>query len=541
MLAERSEEPSAITESIVEPRLRWWSSPRIGLFAAVASFALALGICVHQLSLPGVLHGIDEYDDGFYLGTVMRLVNGTLPYKDFVYPQPPGLPLLLAPFGLIGRIIGTRSLMADLRILTAFVTAANAGLVAFLLRRRGVVPALVAGVALALFPMALTADKTLMLEPYLLLFCLLGVAAMFTGDELAGRRRLLLAGLVFGFACTLKLWAVLPAAVAVACCLPRWRRDARPVVAGMAAGFLIPSVPFFVLAPRNFLRDLVAIQFLRHHAPVTTSAADRLMYITGIPGLPSIHATHTFAFALASVFAGIVAAAFVVAIPRTTFDWFALAAGGLSVAAMFISPDFHFHYTYFPAVFVALLFGVCCDRLARFVGSIAPRRLRLRPMIPTAVALAAIASVGAATVWGVAQATRFDRIDPGILTVGDQGLAVEQVVPAGACTVTDEPALTITADRFVPDRSTCPAVVDTFSTWIAYDPNTLPPSSGPYDPKLVAAWQSWLGAADYAVLSDTPFRIPFSSGLIAWFNQHYKLISTSYGAQVYEFVGKRAS
>jgi hypothetical protein len=296
-----------------------------------------------------------------------------------------------------------------------------------------------------------------------------------------------------------------------------------------------------VLAPRNFLRDLVAIQFLRHHAPVTTSAADRLVYVTGIPGLPSVHATHTFAFVLASVFAGFVAAAFVVPVPRTRLDWFVLATGSLSVAAMFISPDFHPHYTYFPAVFVALLAGVCCDRLTRFVGSIAPRRLRRRPMIPTLAAFAAIALVFAASVWGVGQATRFDRLDPGILTVGDQGLAVEHVVPAGACTVTDEPTLTITADRFVPDRSNCPAVVDTFSTWIAYDPNTLPPSAGPYDPKLVAAWQSWLAAADYAVLSDSPFRIPFSPGLIAWFNQNYKLISTSYGAQVFEFVGKRAA
>src|SRR5476649_2189213 len=109
-----------------EAQVGWWASSRVALLAALAAGLLALGICLHQLSLPGVLHGIDEYDDGFYLGTVMRLVNGTLPYKDFVYPQPPGLPLLLAPLGLVGRIIGTRSLMGDIRILTAFVTAANA-------------------------------------------------------------------------------------------------------------------------------------------------------------------------------------------------------------------------------------------------------------------------------------------------------------------------------------------------------------------------------------------------------------------------------
>jgi hypothetical protein len=540
MLAERSREPSAIVAPSDGARPRWWASPRVALLAPAAAFLLALGICLHQLSLPGVLHGVDEYDDGFYLGTVMRLVNGTLPYKDFVYPQPPGLPLLLAPLGLVGRIVGTRSLMADIRILTAFVTAANAGLVAFLLRRRGVVPALVAGVVLALFPMAVTADKTLMLEPYLLLFCLLGATVMFAGDQIAQRRRLLWAGVVFGFACTLKLWAVVPVAVALACCLPRWRRQVRPLFVGLLVGFLVPVAPFFLLAPRNFVRDLVAIQFLRHHTPTTTSAADRLMYVTGIPGLPSIHATHTFAFTLAVLFGLFVLVAYVVPLARTSFDWFVLATAILSVAAMFISPDFHPHYTYFPAVFVSLLLGVCCDRVARFVGSLSVRQFRWRPTLAPVTAGVAVLVVALASIWGVAQEAHFLRLDPTIITVGDQGLAVEHVVPAGACTITDEPALTITADRFVPDRASCPNVVDTFSTWIAYDPNTLPPSSGPYNAKLVAAWKSWLGAADYAVLSDSPFRIPFSAQLIAWFNQNYRLISTSYGVQVFKFVGTRA-
>ena len=130
----------------------WVSSTRLAYCAAVAAALIALGLCVYQLTRPGALHGIDEYDDGFYLGTVMRFVNGTLPYKDFVYPQPPGLPLLLAPLGLFGRIVGTRALMADVRVLTGIVAAGNAALAALLLRRRGFVAALVAGVALAGFP-----------------------------------------------------------------------------------------------------------------------------------------------------------------------------------------------------------------------------------------------------------------------------------------------------------------------------------------------------------------------------------------------------
>ena len=141
----------------------------------------------------------------------------------------------------IGRIIGTRYAHGRRphphRVRDR---GATPGSCAFLLRRRGIVPALVGGVALALFPMAVAADKTLMLEPYLLLFCLLGTTVLFTGDDLASRRRLLFAGVVFGFACTLKLWAVLPAGIALVCCLPRWRDRARPLFGGLAAGFLVP-------------------------------------------------------------------------------------------------------------------------------------------------------------------------------------------------------------------------------------------------------------------------------------------------------------
>jgi alpha-1,2-mannosyltransferase len=520
----------------------WWANPRIAIVAAVAAGLLALGMCVHQLSLPGVLHGIDEYDDGFYLGTVMRLVHGTLPYKDFVYPQPPGLPLLLFPMGILGRIVGTRSLMADVRILTALVAATNAGLAAFLLRRRGIVPALVAGVLLALYPLAVTADKTLMLEPYLVLFCLIGACIMFKGDDIASGRRLVFAGLALGFACTLKLWAVLPIAVAIACCLPQWRRQVRPLAIGIVVGAAVPALPFFLLAPSDFVHDLVGIQFLRHQAPDPTSVADRLMYVTGISGLPGVHATHGLAVTIALVFAALVVIGFAVPIRRTKLDWFALGTAILAVAAMFISPDFHFHYTYFAAAFVPLLVAVSVDRVARFVGSKLARGQRPQSMIRSLAAAAAIVVIVVSSVWAIGQETHFDRIDPGIITVGDVSPLVAAHIPKGACTVTDEAALTIIINRFVPDRSGCPAVVDTFSTWISYDPNVLPPSSGPYAPSLVGAWQSWLGAADYAVFSQPyPFRIPWPPELVAWFNQHYHLVWQSYDAYVYEFVGTRGS
>jgi Dolichyl-phosphate-mannose-protein mannosyltransferase len=543
---------AADTEAGTPPEAapRWWSGSRVAMLGALAAGLLALGICIHQLSVPGVLHGIDEYDDGFYLGTVMRLATGTLPYKNFVYPQPPGLPLLLFPLGLFGRIVGTRTLMADIRILTAIVAAVNATLAGYLLRRRGVVPALVAGATLALYPIAVAADKTLMLEPYLVLFCLIGVTVLFKGEELSSGRRLIGAGVILGFACTLKLWALMPVAVALLACLPLWRRRVRPLAIAVIAGFAVPTLPFFLLAPQNFLRDIIAIQFLRHHAPETTSASDRLVAVVGLRGLQGLSQTYTVAFFMAGALVAIILIGYVVPVRRMSFDWFVLGLALVAVGAMFVSPDFHPHYAYFAATFLALLLGVSVDRIARFAGSAIARSMPSRANLGFLAPALAIVLVVGASIWGVTEQNRSLRVNPGLLTLGEMSLPVKALIPAGACTVTDEPALTILADRFVPNRSSCPDVVDTFSTWIAFDPNTLPPSKGPYDTRLAAAWQSWFAAADYVVLSEYPFRIPWTGDLTAWFNRNYRMISPPLSplaisrgessVTVYQFVGQRA-
>ena len=246
------------------------------------------------------------------------------------------------------------------------------------------------------------------------------------------------------------------------------------------------------------------------------------------------------AFTLAGVAAAGVIVAFAAPIRRTKLDWFALGAGATGFAAMFVSPDFHLHYAYFAAAFMALLLGVCVDRVVRLAGSLGSARLGPAPRVTPAVAVIAIVVIGAGCVWGIGQETRFDRRNPEILTVGEVAPGVESVIPAGACTVADEVSRTLLTDRFVSHRSGCPTVVDTFSTWISYDPNTLPPSSGPYKPALVAAWRSWLASADYAVFSEgRPFRIPWSPDLEAWFEAHYRLVFESPGTYVFRNVSRR--
>src|SRR5262245_11005445 len=86
---------------------------------------IGLGLRLYYLSRPGYLTGVTEYDDGSYLGSAIRLVHGQLPYKDFVFVQPPGITLLMTPVALISELTGSGAGMVLGRLVT--VLAGTAG------------------------------------------------------------------------------------------------------------------------------------------------------------------------------------------------------------------------------------------------------------------------------------------------------------------------------------------------------------------------------------------------------------------------------
>lgn len=75
-----------------------------------AAFSLAVGW--YELLGMGEWHQYLEYDDGVWFGTAVRLAHGILPYRSFVDDQPPGVPVLMLPFALWSRSVGTRTAFA---------------------------------------------------------------------------------------------------------------------------------------------------------------------------------------------------------------------------------------------------------------------------------------------------------------------------------------------------------------------------------------------------------------------------------------------
>ena len=82
----------------------------VPVIALAAAFSLAIGW--YELLGMGEWHQYLEYDDGVWFGTAVRLAHGVLPYRSFVDDQPPGVPVLMLPFALWSRSVGTRTAFA---------------------------------------------------------------------------------------------------------------------------------------------------------------------------------------------------------------------------------------------------------------------------------------------------------------------------------------------------------------------------------------------------------------------------------------------
>lgn len=518
---------------------------------------VAVALVAYDLSLPRALHGITQYDDGAYFGAAQRLSAGVLPYKDFSFVQPPGIAVLLAPLALMSHAAGTRVGLALARMLTGLVTVANATLAASLVRRRGLAACLAAGLALALDPAAFFADRTLLLEPYLVLFCLLAAAAAFSDGRLAGTRRLVLAGALIGVAGAVKTWAILPflALAAVAAFPPagRWRRLGA-VVGGCAASFGAFCLPFFAAAPGAFVHEVLVTQLER--SATRHFLENRVEVLVGLHGIswlqPGLALTVVVAVAvLALAAAG--SALPTVARRGDPLEAFCLISAVATAAAVLVSPDFYDHYAYFPAAFGTIVVGTAAGRAARPlsgwlarvpVGAVAGRIARLpsklagmssRRLLPEGAAALSVVLASGAVVAGLALLAVGEGSYAAAMTTraGDPALAIDLAVPAGSCAISDAPILLVAANRFASDQPGCPAVVDPEGTLLALSPGAGGGSTAGSSPAVVRTWERWLGEATFFVESASAAkRVPWTPALRRYLLVRYARVPDP-GAVVY--------
>ncbi len=476
-----------------------------------------------------MLYGLTEYDDGVYYASAMHLVAGQLPYRAFTLVQPPGITLLLSPIAALTGAGDSRLGLAIARVLTGVVTGANALLLVWILRRRALLAALLAGTLLAIYPPAVLSDRTLMLEPYLLLFCLLAIALAFENGVFASNRRLLAAGIALGFAGTIKLFAASVALAFGIVLLARYRDRLRPLATGALIGFGLPSLPFFLAAPHAFIHDIFIAQLARS----TAAAVPFVTRFDSLVGLTQVANGHTLPLGPHSIWP-VVAGILLVLVTFggtiwltlrrrvTPMTWFALLAALASFGMVLLPRQFYVHYDLLAAAMSILSVGcVTGDLFHAGTPESARSQTRQRQTMRLCVALASVIFivVGASIVVR-AQVT---LEEPVLAHYGDPGRSIDSAIPKGACVVSEASSLLVIANR-VDLSSNCPAMVDSTGTWLAIAP-AYPPRRNRTEPKnavLVAEWRAIFSKAQYAVFAGkNAFRVPFTPALSTWFNDRF--------------------
>jgi alpha-1,2-mannosyltransferase len=504
--------------------------------------AAALALRLYQLARPGYLFGVTEYDDGVLFGNALRLVTGVIPYRDFAMVQPPGSALLMAPAALLAKVTGTACGLAAGRLLTAGADTANVVLLGVLVRHRGPLTVTAACGSYAVYPDAIVAAHTLLLEPWLNLFCLAGAVLLFDGDRMAGTtprlplateqaahprdtRRLAWGGVLFGFAAAVKIWALVPLGIACLLLVAATRR-ARPtavLAGGAAAGLGVPLLPFAVLAPGTVARGVVIGQEVRN-ANGGGDSLKRVVNLTGLHLLPGRFPPWLFLMLMGAVAAGCYAAAGIRAPrpaarrPLPALETYALTCA-VAVTAMFLWPRLYYsHYGAFDGPFLALAIALPAGLLsARLATGRAPGNLAGPAVVAAVLGLVLV----------VAGVQQF-RLESG-LHGSPIPAAVDRLIPAGACVLTNDAAYTVEADRFYSDIKGCPPMVDSFGTLFAMTSGQSLHAPAAVLRPVIELWQEDLERAEYVwFTSDTAAQIPWNRQLYAYFRRHFRLIGLAW-------------
>jgi hypothetical protein len=491
----------------------------IAVIAVTTALALALRV-YYQSTRAGFLAGVTEYDDGPYFGSALRLAAGVLPYRDFFMVQPPGITLLMTPVALVARVTGTAIGMEVARVLTIAASGAGVVLAGLLVRRYGTLAVLITCGIMAVHPESIAAAHTVLVEPWLVLLCLIGALALFDGDGLARGWRLGWAGVAFGFGGAVEAWAIVPVVVAVLLFLPKVKR-AWPFGAGVVAGFGIPVLPFAALAPRQFYESVIVAQ-LERVTPARTPVWGRLANILGIvnptPGQETAVLVISIAVA-AGVVAAVVAGWLISHRPPPLLERFVLLTTGLVVVMFCLADQFYYHFVAFLVPFAAMSIALPVSRLLAMAPAAGrPRARRVAWGLTAAVAGVAVIFVAV---------TQFQAESVRANVIGTAPRIIDRIIPPGACVLTDQVSMTILARRFYSDVPGCSQMIDGLATDLALSHGRKPSDGAGNVPAVAAAWRQAFSRAQFVLLSPNNMgRIAWTPALRAYFNTNFVPINS---------------
>jgi hypothetical protein len=295
---------------------------------------------------------------------------------------------------------------------------------------------------------------------------------------------------------------------------------------------VIPVLPFAIAAPSQLYRSLITAQVgYRAHA-VRVGVLLRLRNIIGFPYALGWSSSLVVLAVLALVIFVVVTQAAAIVVtqqPPPTLDWFATVSAVLIIGIFLWPPQFHYHFAEFLAPFMALTLALPVSRL---LGGARPDGLALT-WPPTRSAKTArragLAIVGVSAVaLAVVAAFQFRSETGATRVIGPIPAAIDQLIPPGACVLTDQSSVTLAANRFVSTDPNCPKLIDSLGTTLALS-NGLKPRTGAANVAAVnTEWNQAFSKAQYVLLTaSNPRRIAWTPQLEAYLASHFSQVYQS--------------
>jgi alpha-1,2-mannosyltransferase len=350
--------PQAQTSARAQPANRHW--PWV-----IAVAAIAFVIRLVPVLRGGGLFGLGNYDDGVYYAAGTGIAHGLLPYRDFLFLHPPGVPLLLTPFALIAQLTTDSYGFAFARVAWMLLGALNAVLIWRILRPIGLVAAVFGALSYAVFYPAVYADKSTLLESpatTALLLAIILLEPLGKAGSLS-RNKALAAGALLGLTIGIKAWGIITVLIVLGwLLLSRRFRVALHVTIGAAAIAGLICLPFFAAAPTAMWNQIVRDQAIRQ-ANDGPAILTRLSDIAGL-GISSgdPHVVITVVAAAALLCCAVLAWSY----QETQLATLLVLGQG---ASLLIAPIWFPHYASFTAAPIALTVGAAIGRLITVVGA----------------------------------------------------------------------------------------------------------------------------------------------------------------------------
>jgi hypothetical protein len=191
-------------------------------------------------------------------------------------------------------------------------------------------------------------------------------------------------------------------------------------------------------------------------------------------------------------------------------DWYVLLSA-VAVILMLMWPyGYYTHYGAFAGPFIALTLALLIGLMRRAW----PNGL-IRTLAVGGVAVAVIAGMG----------LRQLEVDVHLQPWANPAAKADRLIPPGSCVVTNEPVLTVTANRFVPDTAGCPSLVDSYGTLIAMTDGHQLRASKSVLSTVDKFWRLTFAHAIYVwLVAPTQGEIPWTRSLHDYFLSRYRLI-----------------